>query len=390
MTVVEHVEARRTASRAALLNAARTSERARTWAAVTAAWAFSRLIVFVTAAVVQAVQWPDARWTTPLLHRPVGLLTAWDGRWYRMIASRGYLAIPHHQSDTAFFPLYPSLLRGAHATGMSLDTAGLLLSNGALLVAVLALYELGRCWCDHATARRAALYAAIFPVGYVFSMVYPEALVLAAIALATLFAHRRRWAAAAVAAAVAGLTRPEALLLVLPLGLLAVRAWPSTGIRERAQGVAAALAAPAAIGGVCVYDWRTFGDPVAFSTAQRAWGRAFELGGPRRAILELANSFGTSNVWLFRDAAFCVLYLGLLVAAAKFVPRAWIAAALLMVILPVWSGSFTSDARFGVVAPPIYIGLARLGRSRAANVAICVLSVPLLVAATATILLRWP
>jgi hypothetical protein len=141
---------------------------------------------------------------------------------------------------------------------------------------------------------------------------------------------------------------------------------------------------------VCLYDWRTFGNPLAFSEAQRAWGRAFELAGPRRAIHELTNSFGTSNVWLFRDAAFCLLYVALLLAAARFVPRAWVAAGLLMVLLPVWSGSFTSDARFGVVAPPVYVGLARLGRMRAADIAIRVASVALLVAATTTILLRWP
>ena len=61
-----------------------------------------------------------------------------------------------------------------------------------------------------------------------------------------------------------------------------------------------------------------------------------------------------------------------------------------MVLLPIWSGSFTSDARFGVVAPPIFVGLARLGRNRIADIGIRVISVTLLVAATATILLRWP
>src|SRR5437588_710291 len=83
-----------------------------------------------------------------------------------------------------------------------------------------------RCWVDQTTARRAAVYAALFPVGYVFSMVYPEALVLAAIAIAGVLASRGRWGGAAVAAALAALTRPEALLLVLPLAFLAARQWP--------------------------------------------------------------------------------------------------------------------------------------------------------------------
>jgi hypothetical protein len=399
MTASPHAASRREPQRvpasdaprvAVLREAVRASERAQAWVAIAGWWLFSRALVFVTAVIVQAVHWPQSRWVGPLVHRPLALLTAWDGRWYRMVATRGYLAVPRHQSDTAFFPLYPSLLRLAHGAGISLDTAGLVLANGALLVGLVALYELARCWTDEATARRAALYGAIFPIGYVFSMVYPEALVLAAIALAGVFATRGRWAAAAIAAALAALTRPEALLLVLPLGVLAVRAWPALEVRRRWHALTAVLAAPAAILGVCFYDWRTFGDPLAFGTAQRAWGRAFELEGPQRALSELVRSFGSSNVWLFRDAAFCVVYIVLLVAAARVVPPAWIAAGVLMVALPLWSGSFTSDARFGAVAPPVYVGLATIGRRRSLDLALRVVSVVLLVAATATILKRWP
>jgi hypothetical protein len=307
-----------------------------------------------------------------------------------MVAERGYLVIPRHQSDTAFFPLYPSLLRAGRALGLSADATGLLVANLALLVALVALYELVRTWSDERTARRAAVYAAIFPVGYVFSMVYPEALVLAGMAVAGVLAARGRWTGAAVAAALAALTRPEALLLVLPLGALAAREWPRADARTRLRALTAVAAAPAALAGVCAYEWRTFGDALAFSTAQRSWGRAFELAGPWRAVDELVQSVGTANAWLFRDAAFCVVYVVLLVVAARFVPRAWTAAAFLIVLLPLWSGSFTSDARFGLVAPPVFAGLAKVGSRRRVDIAIRVCSVALLIVAAATVLLRWP
>ena len=368
----------------------RSSVRVRAWAAIASWWICSRALVVVTAFVVQQFEWPAGAWRPTLVHRPLAVLTAWDGRWYRMVAERGYLVIPRHQSDTAFFPLYPALLRVGRTLGLSANTAGLLIANLALLVALVALYELVRVWTDERTARRAAVYAAIFPVGYVFSMVYPEALVLAAMSVAGALAARGRWRGAAVAAAVAALTRPEGLLLVLPLGALAARAWPSVDAATRRRAVTAAAAAPAALAGICVYEWRTFGDAFAFSTAQRSWGRAFELGGPVRAVEELFRSVGTPNAWLFRDAAFCLVYVVLLVIAARFVPAAWIAAALLIVLLPLWSGSFTSDARFGLVAPPVYAGLARIGSRPAVDVALRVGSVALLVVATATVLMRWP
>jgi len=369
--------------------AARSSATARAWFVIAGWWVGSRAVVLVTAAVVQILRWPHARWTAALDH-PLALLTVWDGRWYRMVAARGYLVVPGHQSDTAFFPLYPALLRVGHAVGLSPNATGLLVSNLALLVGLVALYELVRRWTDEATARRAAVYAAIFPVGYVFSMVYPEALVLAAMSLAGLLAVRGRWTGAAVVAALAALTRPEALFLVLPLGALAVRAWPVADGRTRFRALTAVAAAPAALAGICAYDWRTFGDPIAFSTAQRAWGRAVELTGPRRAVEELVQSVGTSNAWLFRDAAFCVVYVALLVLALRVAPAAWVVAAALMVVLPLWSGSFTSDARFGLVAPPVYAGLAQISRRRLVDVPLRICSVALLVAATATVLMRWP
>src|SRR5581483_2550582 len=85
----------------------------------------------------------------------LGLLEAWDGRWYRIVASSGYLLIPGRQSDTAFFPLFPILLRGGHALGLGYATTGLLLANAAFPVALLAVYALTRELLDEPLARRA-------------------------------------------------------------------------------------------------------------------------------------------------------------------------------------------------------------------------------------------
>jgi hypothetical protein len=235
------------------------------------------------------------------------------------------------------------------------------------------------------------VYAAIFPVGYVFSMAYPESILVATMALAGVFAARGQWRAAAVAAAVAALTRPEAIFLVLPLEALALRRWRSADTQERARALAAVGAAPAALAGLMLYHWRIFGDPIAFSTAQQAWGRRLSLDGVHRAIEELARSPGTYNVWLFRDAAFCVLYvLCLAIAFRVGVPKSWTVAGALIVLLPLWSGSFTSDARFGMAALPVYSGLAVLGRRAWLDWALRFAGLGLLTAAAATILLRWP
>ena len=368
-----------------------TAERAFAYKRVVLWWAASRAVVLGTALAVQAAGWPRPSWYPSVASHPFALLGAWDGRWYRMVAERGYLAIPHHQSDTAFFPLYPILLRSLHRLGLPVDAAGLLVANVGLLIGLLALYELAREWLPQDAAVRTAVYAAVFPAGYVFSMVYPEGLVLAAVALAGVFAARGHWTAAAVAAAVGALARPEGVFLALPLLTLAVGRWRSLSDGGRGRALTAVAAAPAAVAGLAVYHWRTFGDPIAFSTAQREWGRWLSHDGVWRALVELSRAPGTYNVWLFRDALVCVLYVVLLVVALRAgVPRGWVASGALIVLLPLFSGSFTSIARFGVLALPVYAGLGAVGRRPWLDRGVLAVSLGLLVVASATILMRWP
>jgi hypothetical protein len=367
-----------------------SAERAAAWTAIAGWWALSRVLVVATAYTAQLFRWPRSGWYAAHNH-PLALLGAWDGRWYRMVAARGYLAVPHHQSDTAFFPLLPLILRAGRAIGLPFDATGIIVVNICLLIALVALYELNREWFDDQTALRCASYAALFPVGYAFSMVYPEAIVLAALALAGMFAARCRWGAATIAATVAGLGRPEAAFLALPLGALALRELHRSSASERFRAATAALAAPAAIAGLCVYDLRIFHDPFAFASAQRAWGRTTSADGVRRAATELVESLGTSNAWLFRDATFCLLYLGLFAIALRHgVPRSWVIAGVLVVLTPLWSGSFTSDARFGLLAIPVYSGLACIARRPLVDAALRFACATGLVAATATIPMRWP
>jgi putative flippase GtrA len=363
------------------------AERAAAYRRLLLWWGGSRLAVFGTALVVQSLGWPRAKWYPPLLERPFALLSAWDGRWYRIVAERGYLVLPGHQSDTAFFPLYPALMDVLHAAGIPFRAGGILLANVGFALGVIALYELASTWVERETAERTALYAAIFPAGYVFSMAYPEGLVLAAMAGAGAAAARRRWALAAVFAAAATLARPEGVFVALPLGWLALRRLRT---EDGPGAVAAAVAGPAALVAVGGYQLLTVGNPIAFSVAQRAWGRRFEPGGLHRAVLELLHATG-NNVWLWRDALACLVYLGLLAAAWRAgVHWTWIVTGALIVLLPLESGSFTSDARFGLLALPVYAGLAWLGRRRLLDWALRPAMLGLLVAATATILVRWP
>ena len=338
-------------------------------------WLGGRAVVFAAAAASS---------------RSVGALHTWDARWYRIVASNGYLLVPGQQSDPAFFPLYPVLLRVVHASGIGYATAGVASANVAFPVALVAFHALTRELLGDAIARRATVYLAIFPLGYVFSMAYPESLVLAAIALAGVSALRGRWGLAAAAAAGAALARPEGVLVALPL---LVAAWQGRSRLTPVRSGVALGSVLAAAGGFAAYPLyldRVLHDPTAWSRAERAWGRRFTPFGAVRAVQHLPQSFAGDH-WVARDVAATVCYLLLLAAAARAgAPRAWLAVGAAIVVLPLFSGSFTSIGRFGLIAPPIFWGLAWLGRNRMADYGLRVASIALLVAATATVPLAFP
>jgi dolichol-phosphate mannosyltransferase len=358
---------------------------------IAAWWLGSRAVVVASALAVQVFGWPRPRWRPSLIHHPLALLGIWDGRWYRIVAERGYLALPGRPSDTAFFPAFSILERGLAAVGLPVVSAGLLIANAGFLLGLVGLYVLGRELLPEPDARRAAVYAAIFPMGFVFSMAYPEGLVLPAVTFGGFFALRDRWLACAPCAAAAALARPEGVFLAIPLAAIAVRRWPSLSFGGRIRSAGAVLAGPLALAAFPAYLWWSLGDPLAWNKAEHAWNRSFSALGVVRAAVELVGAPTHHKGWLFRDAAFCLLYVCvLLLALGAGVPRSWVAAGGLVVLLPLTSGSFTSDARFGLLAVPVYWGLAVAGRRGWLDRAVRTVSPALLAAGVFTLLLRFP
>jgi hypothetical protein len=307
-----------------------------------------------------------------------------------MVASSGYLLVPGRQSDPAFFPLFPALLRAGHAVGLGYTTSGLVLANVGFLVALVAFYVLTHDLFGDSMARRATAYLAVFPFGFAFSMLYPESIVLALIAFAAIAGMRGRWAWAGLCAAAAALARPEGLFVALPLAVLAWQQRRTLSPWARGVALGAVLAPLAAIGSFSLYLWSVIGDPMAWSQAQRAWGRAFSPFGFVHAITGLGRAFA-HDAWVTRDVVAVVLYLVLLAAAARAgVGWPWLLSGLAIVVLPLFSGSFDSVDRFGLLAPAAFWGLAALGRNPRAHRVILGLSVPLLAAAIVVMPLRFP
>jgi hypothetical protein len=298
--------------------------------------------------------------------------------------------IPGRQSDTAFFPLYPILLRGLHAFELPYTAAGAIISNTALAVALVAFYELGRKVVSEELAMRSAVFAAIAPMAFVYSMSYPESVLLALVSIALLAAFNNQWALAAAAGTLAGLTRPEAVVLTIPI---AAYVWSErkalTGGR-RGLALAAITAAPVAVASFPVYLGWALHDSQAWQQSQASWGRHFHLLGPFRALARVPAAVGT-HPGLIRDVLLLVAYGVLLVIAARAgIGWPWITAGSAVIVLPLFTGSIESEGRFGLLALPVYWSLAILTqRTRFYRIA-KLSSFALLLASIASLPFIWP
>jgi hypothetical protein len=200
---------------------------------------------------------------------------AWDSGWYFDIAQRGYYWSASGQSSLAFFPLYPMLMRAlAWPFGggdRALWISGIVLAYLCLLLGLTVLHRLtDEHFGGREVARRTVLYVAVFPFAYFFTQVYTESLFLLTSVSAVAAAFGTRWGWAGVFGGLAALTRPNGILIVVPLGLLALAGRPRLG--ELARRTAALSLVPLAFAAFCAFAYHLSGDPLGWLRAQAQWG----------------------------------------------------------------------------------------------------------------------
>jgi hypothetical protein len=199
-------------------------------------------------------------------------ITAWeraDAQWYLRIASTGYRG---DDQSGAFFPLYPMLVRVVGVvTGGHWLLAAYVVSNVAVVVALVLLHRLTTLELSDEHARRVVVYACVFPTGFFLFAPYTESLFLA-LSLGCLYCARRRsWPLAAVLGALAAATRSPGVLLGAALVVEALLQARGDGGLSRWRPLVAKLGAAAFVGtGLVAYlaYWQVYGGD---------WRRPFEL-----------------------------------------------------------------------------------------------------------------
>ena len=309
---------------------------------------------------------------SPNAHPFVNMWARWDAGWYLDVAKNGYRFLPGEQSNVAFFPLYPYVVRLVHSAirlpgDLGWLLVGIIVSNTALLVALIYLYRLVRLDYDRCTAARAVLYLCVFPTTLFLSAVYSESLFLALVVTAFYYARAARWLATGVLAAAATLCRPAGLLLVVPLGFEYLSKREFRWRRIRADCAALILPPLALAGHLAVLRWR-FGSWNVISKAEaiEGWNRSLTL--PWNTLLYSLQHIGSSIGY---HGAFEFVFTAILIALAIFAcfrlrPSYAIYSIVSVVFITSW-GDLKSAPRFGLVIFPIMILLALLGHRKAFN-----------------------
>ena len=218
-----------------------------------------------------------AKFDDPSLTHPLGgfgdilfsPLARWDSVWYLGIAGEGY----EGGADTAFFPLYPLLVRALvlpYPSEGALLVSAYVVSLACFAGALLLLHRLVELELGRPVAGATVWLVALFPAAVFFGAPYSESLFLLVSVGAFYAARTGRWAWAGALAAAAAATRSAGIVLLVPLFIL----WLDSSPRSF-RSLAWLGLAPLGLAAYALHLGLAHDDAFAFVDAQEVWYRDF-------------------------------------------------------------------------------------------------------------------
>ncbi|MCX5388115.1 hypothetical protein [Streptomyces sp. NBC_00083] len=293
------------------------------------------------------------------------LATAWDADWYVRIAAHGYgrtLFWPDGavQSDMAFFPFYPGLIRAVTTVlPVTGGTAGLLVSWTAAVAAACGIYLVGERLYGRPVGTVLVLLWGLLPHSVVLTMAYTEPVMTALAAWALWAVLTRRWLWAGSLALLAGLSRPNAVAVAAAVVAAAgYELW--RGGRRSWRPWAGALLAPLGWCGYVLWVGVREGDPFGgYFAVQAGWTSRFDFGAGSLAFVKrlalVPYDLGFPMAALITGVM--VVLFALFVLDRPALPLA-VYAAVLVLIAVGGAGYFESKPRFLLPAFPLLVPVA--------------------------------
>ncbi len=284
----------------------------------------------------------------------------WDTGWYLTIAKEGYLSSFNAtvQSEWAFFPLYPWLMRLFGKITGNPYVAGIIISNICLILAAIYLYKLVSLDSDKQTSLKSVKYLFIFPTAFILSGVFTESLFLVLAIMCFYYARKSDWIKAGISGLFLSATRSLGVLIIIPLfyEYLEGKKFKIKNIRKDALWL---LLIPLGLIIFAVYNYYKTGDFLAFMHAQQAWGR--HLVNP---ITQLTTGIVNADLNIRFASYFIIICLLLLIVFYKKIRVSYLILGLYSILVPM---SITTNSilyanvpRYILAAFPLFIIFAKV------------------------------
>lgn len=277
------------------------------------------------------------------------VLAGWRGQYYLDVATSGY---PAHSAigqspQVAFFPLYPMVIRVVSTiTRLSPLAAGVLVSwvAGGIFT-VLVVRIVGDVF-DRSAGRRAGIMVALFPGSFIASLPYAEALAAMFVAWSLWAATRDRPARAGVMGALATLTSPVTLPLIV------AHAWRARRTQDR-RFIGAAVASALGFVLFMFYLWIHTGSVLAwYRTETVSFAHHFDL----VSVITHLNDW--PGVALTELVSLFVLVIAVVGSLKVKVPTEWIIYGALVMASSLFDSALWASPRMLFNAFPLLMGLA--------------------------------
>lgn len=305
----------------------------------------------------------------------------------------GYRFATDVRSSVAFFPLYPLAVKGLTYLTGNVWIAGIALSNLAFLAALIVLFKLVQLKFNRAAARRTVFCISVFPAAFFFYAMYTESLYLLLVVSTFYSWERNRHGYAGLFGAMAALTRPTGILLLVA-GLAKQLLEERRAHRSpRYLNILPLLAMPLALGAFLAFNWAAFGEPLAFLKSQEmGWSKQFSLiPGAFDDLSRLVRDGtilkpGTETLRLL-DALSALAVLGVIIPIFKRLGPSYGLYALGSAVVPL-NMTLEGFTRYASVIFPVFMVLGLWAPKRGIGAVLLGLSA-LLMAFMATMFARW-
>ena len=280
-------------------------------------------------------------------------LAAWDGAHYLHLACYGYR---RHSSSSAFYPLWPALIRFvSEVTGMGVFVTGLLLSNLISILAVVLFYRFVLDYRGETVAQISTMFLLAFPGALFFNFIYTEPIFLLLLMVFFQRLSRGDFLRAGLVGVLLPLTKAIGIFILAPF------LWR---LYEAKAPLRKYLLAALPLAGYFLYFFVIYtftGDPFDGFQAQKYFpnhpsiSNMLDLNGFMAAFLDVGSVHEISNA--ITDRGFFLLFLIFLPAIWRL-DKTWFAWALFAGLVPAFASWLVSYSRNLIMCFPLYVVIA--------------------------------